>query len=65
MKQSKRRLDRLEANAGDGGQHIMTIRYLNDWREPPAEPVTRAVPGLKEDVTVLIEYVKDWQNEAE
>ena len=64
MKQSKRRLDRLEADVGAGGQHTMTIRYLNDWREPPAEPVTRVVPGLKEDTLLTIEYLKDWRNET-
>jgi hypothetical protein len=62
MKDAKRRLDRLEAATVDGGQHTMTICYLNDWREPPTEPVTRVVPGLKEDVIIQVLYVERWKD---
>lgn len=65
MRGTKKRLDRLEADAGDGGQHTMTIRYKNDWQRPPREPVVRHVPGLREDVVILVEYVTEWRdNEA-
>jgi hypothetical protein len=61
MSKYEKRLELLEEKTGGGGQHTQTIKYLNDWQRPPREPVTRVVPGLKEDTTILVEYVKEWR----
>lgn len=66
MAEFKKRVNKLEkdaAAAGDGGEHTMTVIYIDDWMVPPREPQTRVMPGLAEDVVIHVQYERDWLNE--
>lgn len=61
MKQNKKRLDKLEKKTGSGGPYTLTIKYQDDWQDPPRQPVVTEVSDLDEDVVIIVKYVDDWR----